>query len=170
MMTRTARISECGMYRYGLGRQWTPPEESKHAILWVMLNPSTADAEKDDPTIRQCIHYSQVWGFHAMLVANLFAYRATDPKDLLKAQMRGFDIIGPECNKGLLEMSSVCAYTCFAWGTHALAKTRGFEVAKLLGPTPSLKVCLGVTKNGSPKHPLYLKGDLKPVLVRGISE
>lgn len=170
MMTRTARISECGLYRYGLGRQWTPPELAKHAILWVMLNPSTADAEKDDPTIRQCIKFSQAWGFHAMLVANLFAYRTTWPVELEMAAKVGVDIVGPETNKGLQEMSSVCAYTCFAWGTHSLARARGFEVSQLLAPSPSLKVCLGATKNGSPKHPLYLKGDLRPVLVRGIQQ
>lgn len=170
MMNRSARISEDGLYRYGLGRQWTDPEKSKHAILWVMLNPSTADAEKDDPTIRQCIRYSQAWGFHAMLVANLFAFRSSQPSELSAAKLRGVDIVGPENDKGLLEMASVCAYTCFAWGTHTLARERGFFVAALLGESPSLKVCLGVTKNGSPKHPLYLRGDIKPVLVKGVHE
>ena len=80
LLESTADFSFCGQYRYTLTRVWSL---ERGLVLFVGLNPSTADAERDDPTVRRCVGYARRWGFGGVLVANLFAYRATDPRDLL---------------------------------------------------------------------------------------
>lgn len=82
-MIKSAIISECGKYRYSLSRIW---DENKANVLFIMLNPSTADGDVDDPTIRRCIGFAKSWGYGGIYVGNLFAYRATDPKELLKVE------------------------------------------------------------------------------------
>jgi hypothetical protein len=166
---RSAIISADGLYRYGLGRQWNFNGTTEHplrAVLWLMFNPSTADAERDDATIRKCVKFSKAWGFDAMLVGNLFAYRTPFPVALQKFEG---DRVGPENDQRIEEMASICPVVVLAWGTHVLARDRGIEVAKLLTKTPSIKVCLGTTLNGSPKHPLYIADDTKPIPVKGVA-
>lgn len=148
----SALISDCGFYRYRLGRRWGDGE----IVGFVMLNPSTADAEKDDPTIRRCIGFAKQWGFDGIEVVNLFAYRATFPSDLIKA----VDPIGPDNDQHIRAVASTCRTIVAAWGQlwHGF-ETRGRNVAAILEDGFRKLKCLGVTKDGFPKHPLYLRKD-----------
>jgi hypothetical protein len=128
-----------------------------------MLNPSTADASLDDPTIRRCIGFSQEFGhgrddletrFGSLEVVNLFAYRATDPKDMAAAKARGVDIVGPDNDKHITEAASRASLVVAAWGADKLAPTRSVLIRELVAPH-ELKA-LGKAKSGAPKHPLYL--------------
>lgn len=158
---RGAELSDCGTYRYRLRRilgEGTIEEAPKDPITFVMLNPSTATAAKDDPTIRRCTDYATRWGYSELLVANLFAYRAADPQDLVAASRKGVDIVGPE-NDAALRSIPVDSPIVAAWGAHKLAEDRAKEVVKMLGRE---LVCLAVTTRGAPRHPLYLPKDLQP--------
>jgi hypothetical protein len=149
---RAARISDCGRYRYGLIRRWSEAP----ALLVVMLNPSTADAELDDPTIRRCLGFARRDGYGAIIVLNLYAYRATDPKALLTCD----DPVGPK-NDGYLFRHLWAAKlqqrpVLAAWGVHGATG----RVAEVLALAPGVDWrCLGTTKAGSPRHPLYVRGD-----------
>lgn len=152
--TRSAVISPCGRYRYRLDRRWA----NGPSIAWIMLNPSTADSSTDDPTIRRIRAFSQVWGFGALTVVNLYAWRATDPRDLWQAP----GPVGPENDTYLVE---ACAQSdvIAAWGANA----RPDRIAEVLAlPGMGRVRALDVTKAGQPKHPLYLRGDLVPFLWR----
>lgn len=146
----SAVLSSCGQYRYELWRRWA---EGPH-VLFIMLNPSTADAANDDATIRKCVAYAKRWGFGALCVGNLFAFRATDPKDMKSAA----DPIGPENDATLARLSSEAGVIVAAWGAHGTHMNRDKAVMKML---PTINA-LHVTKDGSPGHPLYLKGDSTP--------
>ena len=153
----SAIISEDGVYRYRLERQWDTLTGAG-TVLWIMLNPSTADAEKNDPTIRRCIGYSKAWGYAGLYVGNLYALRSTDPKAIGKHA----DPVGPECDHHLammVEPSHVSLVVC-AWGSGADPR-RVDQVCDLLQSYLRLH-CLGFTKDGSPRHPLYLPKDLQP--------
>ena len=152
-MHRTAVISECEKYRYSLWRGW---DETKPWVHFIGLNPSTADAEKDDPTIRRCINYAKDWGYGALGMLNLFAYRATSPKEMMKAD----DPIGPENDKYLQIASETPWLIIAAWGTHGGYRHRDKEIIQLI---PDLHI-LALTKHGMPRHPLYLKRDLLPIV------
>ncbi len=91
-MTGSAVLSECARYRYRLDRAWERDDHGLGTVTWVMLNPSTADADVDDPTIRRCIGFSKAWGYNALTVVNLFAWRATSPRDLCAVE----DPVGPD--------------------------------------------------------------------------
>ena len=151
-MISTAILSQCKKYRYELIRIWQPKKEH---CCFIMLNPSTADSHIDDPTIRRCMGFAESWGFGGFTVGNLFAFRATNPADLLRAE----DPIGPENDSYLRSLSSEAAITVCAWGNHGIYKGRWKEVLSMLC-SPR---CLGMTGQGQPKHPLYLKKDLIPM-------
>ena len=139
----SAVISDCGKYRYTLTRKWGDGP----TVLWVMLNPSTADAENNDPTIRRCVGFSQREGFGSLIVENLYAYRATDPRAL--AKISAIEAYGPE-NFSRTVISVACAALVIcAWGTLG-----GSRVPNSLKSVSLF--CLGRTKHGSPKHPLYV--------------
>jgi len=121
----------------------------------VMLNPSTATQEQDDPTIRRCIGFARRWGYVRLEVVNLFAWRATRPKDL----PRSWD---PEDDRAIREAVVRADRVVAAWGVHG-AGPRADEVLAMLGPCD----CLGVTKHGHPRHPLYLRADTAPRRYRG---
>jgi hypothetical protein len=140
-----------GMYRYLLWREWHP--DSPRLAL-IMLNPSTADEQKNDPTIRRCIGFAHAWGFGSVEVVNLFAYRATDSKELLKVD----DPVGAENDGYIVQAVERCSYVVVAWGTKGILLDRDRQVLQLLGDRPNVG-CLGVTKGGHPRHPLYLRGD-----------
>lgn len=144
-MERTATISECGRYRYSLTRRWGEGA----TCCFVMLNPSTADAEVDDPTIRRCIGFAQREGYGALEVVNLFAYRATDPKRLRNTP----DPIGPENNQHLAQAFDKAGLIVAAWGAHGSFHSRNQVVRRMLN---GRSMCLGTTAKGEPKHPLYL--------------
>lgn len=152
-----AVLSECGRYRYALRRQW---QQSPMYVLWIMLNPSTADAKTNDATIRRCMRYSREWGFGGMLVGNLYGMRATYPGDLIEAP----DPVGPENDAHLLKMSLVARTIVCAWGQPGPIPARRWQVLRLLGCpklAPPLHY-LTLNRNGEPGHPLRLSATLKP--------
>lgn len=146
----TAVISECGRYRYALERHIGGGCGN---VLFVMLNPSTADASKDDPTIRRCKGFARRWGYSGLLVANLYAWRATDPDELAKAE----DPVGPEWAYHVCSLAKRSGCIVAAWGSHA-SLHRQETVRDFLRQYNRVQ-CLGRTKNYSPKHPLYVKAD-----------
>lgn len=154
LMDRGAELSECGHYRYSLWRIW---DTSKPPVLFIGLNPSTADATTDDPTIRRCIRFASDWGAGGLMMGNLFAYRATAPDDM-KAQS---DPIGPDNNRHLLRLARRSHPVVCAWGADGDWLERWMEVAKLLGRDDIHPWCLGLTKSGQPRHPLYIRADQK---------
>ena len=145
---RGADLSADRCYRYKLWRIW---DDENPPALFIMLNPSTADANRDDPTIRRCIRYAQEWGYGGLLVGNLFAYRSAYPSTLRQV----LDPAGPRNGRALAELQERAAITVAAWGGLGDLLGRAREVCGLLGPMH----CLGVTLGGHPKHPLYLRKD-----------
>lgn len=149
---RDAVISDCGKYRYLLRRTW---DYTLQRALFIMLNPSTADASIDDPTIRSCTRLCKSWGYGSFEVVNLFAYRSTDPDALLFLPM--VVRCGPQCESVMSAAIERCDIVIAAWGAHKSAERRWPDVkAKILAAKPAC-YCLGKNKNGSPRHPLYVK-------------
>ncbi len=136
-----------GDYRYSLWRIWEPEQPR---ILFIMLNPSTADQDQDDATIRRCINFARTLQGGAIEVVNLYAYRATDPARLAQAQ----DATGPENNAHIQQAAARAALIICAWGAHKQTQGRSREVLDLLADRDLY--CLGVTRGGHPRHPLYI--------------
>ena len=174
-----AEISADGRYRYTLERDWTSEQRElevvappgvdvrittasgvvyrDEAVLFVMLNPSTADARFDDPTIRRCVGFARAWGYNRLLVGNLFALRATDPATLLTDP----DPVGPANDDWLATLASRATIIVAAWDAAPVARDRGrIVLAGLRTAAPTYT--LGLTKDGAPRHPLYLPGALLP--------
>ena len=124
-----------------------------------MLNPSTADGSRDDPTIRRVIGFSRRWGFASALVVNLFAWRATRPADLLDAE----DPVGPDNDGTVLDVVARSDAILLAHGAlpRRLAPRAEVVAALLRGAGPGVR-CLGRTASGWPRHPLYVRGDTAP--------
>jgi hypothetical protein len=122
-----------------------------------MLNPSTADDSIDDPTIRRCIGFAKSWGFGALDVLNIFAYRSTDPAVLRKIT----DPVGKENDRFIVETTGKrdCELVIAAWGNMGMYASRASNVVKII---PRDVMCLGKTKAGFPRHPLYVHGDTRP--------
>ena len=152
-MKRDAEFSSCGSYRYSLSRVW---DESLPAVLFIMLNPSSADGTKDDPSIRRCISYAKDWGFGSLFVGNLFALKSTKPTGLLEST----NPEGPENLKYLLKLSSHCKMIVCAWGNGPTLKKLSANSPKNLNRKLH---CLKLSLDGIPCHPLYLPKDLKPI-------
>jgi hypothetical protein len=149
-MEREAVISDCGRYRYLLRRAW---DHDKPRALFVMLNPSTADATVDDATIRSCIRLSRGFGYGSFEVVNLFSWRATDPKDLAASPTP----IGSE-QYGITDAAIArCDIPICAWGAHPMANGHGRRMVEQISASRPAAFCLGKTKAGEPKHPLYIK-------------
>jgi hypothetical protein len=140
-----------GMYRYSLWRAWSPCHPR---IAFVLLNPSTADEQKNDPTIRRCLGFARAWKFGSMEVVNVFAYRATDYRELFKVS----NPIGEENNRYLMQAVERCSTVVVGWGTRGTLYGRDSQVMSLLAGRNDVH-CLGITKDGQPRHPLYVKGD-----------
>ena len=151
-----ATFSQCGQYRYALWRRW---DEGKSTVMFIMLNPSKADAECNDATIRRCLGFADSWGFGSLLVGNLFAWKATKPADLKAAERAGKEIVGP-CNDDALEVMVKRAQKVIAaWGNHGVLQNRSHELReKLRGQLYYLKL----NKTCEPAHPLTLPKNLKP--------
>lgn len=151
-------ISADGLYRYRLTRYW---DFQKPTLSFVMLNPSTADGEHDDNTIIKCVKYARRWGYGGLMVCNAFAWRATDPRQLLTAP----DPVGPENDRHLSLMfqmaSGARAAVIAAWGANVAKINEGRRAVDLLAlPLATERLyCLGINADGSPKHPLYQKDD-----------
>jgi hypothetical protein len=144
-----ATLSDCGRYRYVLTRKWGG--EGSNCLVWIMLNPSTADASTDDPTIRKCMHYARREGVGGILVVNVYAWRATDPRELGKVD----DPEGP-CNWNCLAAAAKLAKhhgskVVAAWGANDVG-TNADAILSMFGDL----WCLGTNQDGSPKHPCYL--------------
>ena len=157
---QSADISECGLYRYTLHRVFS--EISVNVIAFVMLNPSTADDQNDDPTIRRCIDYAKRWDYDELLVLNIFAYRSTDPAKLKTV----YDPVGRLNEKAFKHNLSFVSEVVCAWGNHGSLAVEGIPQSiralhwiQSAGLTP---MALRITKSGQPAHPLYLPKHLKP--------
>lgn len=150
-MRSTATISPCGTYRYMLRRIW---DEALPPCYWIMLNPSTADAEHDDPTIRRVVAFSRGWGFGSANVVNLFAIRGTDPAILSRTAI---DRVGPNNDATLESIPHDCKVVA-AWGSSMVNFTggRAIKVRQMFKDRLS---CLGRTRDGHPRHPLYVRAD-----------
>ena len=151
-----AILSECGKYRYRLWRIW---DEDRPPMGFCMQNPSTADASEDDPTIRRCSGFARREGCGGIVVCNVFAFRATDEDELLATA----DPVGPENWEWMRFVCNVQLGTKLvaAWGTMLGGKKR-FRTPYLNAAHACMAqgaVCLGTTKDGQPRHPLYVRGD-----------
>lgn len=149
-MNRGAEFSEDRKYRYCLWRIW---DENTPKVMFIGLNPSTANEDKDDPTIRRVVQFATDWGYGGVFMLNLFAWVTAYPEELKKCQ----DPLGDN-DKWLGVISDQCPIIVFAWGNFKEAQERAEQVKKMF---PNAN-CLHLNKNGSPKHPLYVKGDTRP--------
>lgn len=154
-----AVMSGDGLYRYHLSRRWGDGGPCARIATFVMLNPSTADASLNDPTITRCINFARSWDCEGLAVVNLYAFRATDPKGLWRTS----DPVGPRNDDYLTDTAMRAKLLdgpiIGAWGANA----KPDRVAEVLAlPHMDRLSCLGTTKAGAPRHPLYLKGDTLP--------
>lgn len=152
-MLRSAEFSVCGTYRYALWRIWKPEAPR---VLFIGLNPSSADGQSDDPTVRRCLGYARSWGYGSLALANLFAYRSTNPACLRAAE----DPVGPLNDRWLQDLAREADLVVAAWGDHG----RFDQCWKAGAAMREILYCLGTTKLGQPRHPLYLKKNLQPIL------
>ncbi|MCU9836472.1 DUF1643 domain-containing protein [Ruegeria sp. WL0004] len=153
----TAVYSDCERYRYSLTRVWEP---AGRKALFVMLNPSTATEVQNDPTVERCERRARTLGFGAFQVTNIFAWRDTDPRKMRAAQ----DPVGPENDRTILEGADWADQIVAAWGAHGAHLDRGPDVERLLRKTGLPLFHLGLTKDGHPKHPLYIGYSQQPTL------
>lgn len=156
-VSRSAVISDCEKYRYSLERKW---DETKPRVMFLMLNPSTADANVDDATIRRCIGFAKNWGFGSLCVGNLFAYRSTNPKELLKTK-EPMGIL----NKWHLDfMAKESEMIVCAWGNAPIVNKLGKKFGENYKPLKGIENLhyIDLSNDGTPKHPLYLKSELMP--------
>lgn len=151
-LERDAVVSECGKYRYLLRRTW---DYSKPRALYVMLNPSTADANVDDATIRSCTRLAKGWGYGSFEVVNLFAWRSTDPDAI---DIRDIARMVGDRNADVVDAAiGRCDVVICAWGAHPCSGARRGEMLSTIRALKPAAYCLGKTKAGYPKHPLYIK-------------
>lgn len=163
---RRAEFSDDGRYRYELSRVWEP---AAWTALFIMLNPSTADGEVDDPTIRRCMGFARSHGYGGIRVLNLFAFRSTNPRVLAHAD----DPVGP-ANDENLRLAFAARHEArmpviAAWGAlTTFTSSRAWKVGRMLARSSVAVQCLGTTKAGDPRHPLYVRGDqpLEPWSIR----
>lgn len=153
---RGAVFSACRTWRYSLWRRWDQSPQCQ-MVAFIGLNPSTADETADDPTIRRCIGFAKSFGFGGLYMLNAYAFRATDPNVMQAAA----DAVGSDNDRYLNLCSGVSQLVIACWGVHCTAE-REREVFSVVGKT---LWCLGVTKAGRPRHPLYLRSDVKPVVL-----
>lgn len=149
-----ATFSPCRTWRFRLERRWSAGPKA----AFILLNPSTADETKDDPTIRRCIGFAKAWGFGGLVLGNIFALRSTDPRGLYSHA----DPIGPGNDDALRGIAREAEKVICGWGTHGALNGRGsfaFDVMRQAGAEP---LALKVTAAGFPGHPLYIGADTIP--------
>ena len=158
-MSGGAVFSDCGRYRYELWRRW---DADLPTVMFIMLNPSKANAECDDPTIRKCKHYAMAWGYGSLLVGNLFAWRATKPFDLKAAGRAGKDLVGP-CNEVAMEaMVKKSGKVIAAWGNDGSMKGRSDQLREKIADQGGLPLhAVQINATGEPRHPLYVRRNLR---------
>lgn len=155
-----ASFSACERYRYTLWREW---DNKLPRAAWIMLNPSTADETKLDPTVTRVKGFTEAWGYGAFVVTNLFAWRATDPKDMkAAAEPVGASNDALIASAALDALASGGVVIC-AWSQHGKYRARGQAVRTMLFNRDLKMHYLKMGANGQPHHPLYLPGDLKPI-------
>lgn len=154
-MEKSAVIDDTGIYRYFLLREWNSTDPR---VAFIMLNPSTADAVQDDPTIRRCIGLARRWGYGSIEVVNLFALRATNPKELKLAS----DPVGPLNNGCIITALLRSSLRIAAWGVHGNYQKRDKEVLEIARDLGITLDCLGLTRDNFPRHPLYVSNSVWP--------
>ncbi len=153
ILRKKAKISKCENYRYWLERSWG---EGK-TVLFIGLNPSTADATRDDPTIRRCVGFARDWGYHRLVMANLFAFRSKDPRKLIEES----DPIGPLNQHYLTLAIQQSDLVVAAWGAKGTFLDQDKAVLEMI----EMPHCLGTTSAGMPRHPLYMPSKCRPTLL-----
>lgn len=168
---RSASLSKDGRYRWTLQRKWGDGGR----ICWIMLNPSTADATVDDPTIKRCMKFSHRWGYGSLVVVNLFPFRSSHPNDCrnwAEWERNGPDWYARDTihhNEGVVQnVVELCDFVIAAWGQADWAQNEGYRILDELPPDTKL-YCLGTSADGSPKHPLArgkhrIPDDQEPIL------
>lgn len=156
-MGRTARLSWDGVYRYELTRRWSFWSFRPY-VTFVMLNPSTADAALDDPTIRRCIGFAKRWRMGGLAVVNLYAYRATSPKELVTAEHP----VGPDNDNAIHDACVGARAVVAAWGATSGGAYHHKRIEQVLALYSGPWLCLGKTKDGHPRHPLYVPALTRP--------
>ncbi|WYP26025.1 DUF1643 domain-containing protein [Alkalihalobacillus sp. FSL W8-0930] len=156
-LSSDAFLDSTGTYRYLLNRVW---ERDTGKVVFVMLNPSTADGREDDPTIRRCVGFAKDWGYGGLEVVNLFALRSTDPKQLLVHT----EPVGAENDAAILAAVHEADLVVAAWGSMENKLKRDRMVLNLLNEKEVY--CLTTTRDGHPRHPLYVRREQEPVLYR----
>jgi hypothetical protein len=149
---RIAEFSRCRQYRYWLQIAWGGPKR----VNFLMLNPSTADEIANDPTVERCERRARAWGYGGLIVTNIFAYRATDPR-VMRAQG---DPVGPANDAYIRTAAAMSDLVICAWGAHGTYRGRSVEVRRIVEQFEPH--ALRVSKGGEPCHPLYLPYELEP--------
>jgi hypothetical protein len=148
-------------HRYTLIHRWddllTP--SAGDGIAWICLNPSTADEQQLDPTLRRIQGFSEAWGYTHFVMLNLFAWRATDPADMKAAA----DPVGPDNDAAIVRAAGEAAIVVCAWGNHGAHLERSSAVTEILRKKKIKLHALRVNAGGEPAHPLYLPGNLRPM-------
>lgn len=158
-----AVFSPCRQYRYFLKRSWDPLFHSEQFVAFLCLNPSTADESTNDNTVVRCIGFAKAWGYSALAIINIFAFRATRPANMLAHH----DPVGDE-NDGWIKMVAESAdMVIAAWGNNGAHLERSAEIKEMFHGLGVGLHCLSVTLAGHPEHPLYLRSDLIPMPYRG---
>jgi hypothetical protein len=160
---KDAFIDETGKYRYWLFRRTS--NKPKNLVNFILLNPSTADAEYDDPTVKSCKRLASSNGYYGFYITNLFAYRATNPNDLLNTA----DPIGLENDKYIKKYAKKCNIVVVAWGNKGTLHGRSQDLLENLKKITEL-YCLDINKSGEPKHPLYIKKDTKFIKYKSLEQ
>lgn len=164
MNNRETIFSPCRRYRYTLWRRvpvtfnFEERDGRRNALQVIGLNPSTADEKVNDPTVRRCIDFASRWGFSWMCMTNLFGYRATDPRDMQKQK----DPFGDDNFTLVQKVAEECDMILCAWGAHPRMCGIDKIMLDMLEPQKEKFRHLGLTKNGKPRHPLYVQRDTKP--------
>ena len=149
---RSANFSRCGQYRYQLRRRWL---DGHGCCVFIGLNPSIADAQADDPTIRRCMGYARDWGYQELVVINLFAYRTPHPTEL----KRSSDPVGPGNRRHIRAACKSADLIVAAWGTNGVFRNQAQKMSRLWDGSDVF--CFSLTKNRQPAHPLYQRRDAK---------
>ena len=154
-MHKDAHFSEDRKYRYALWRIW---DESKSCAMFIGLNPSTADEEKNDPTVSRCQNWAREWDYGGLCMANIFAYRATKPRDLKRRD----NPVGRATDRWIRKLADQAGIIVAVWGNHGRYRDRANEVLELL--SDKTIYCLEKTGEGQPRHPLGVKKKVTPQL------
>lgn len=155
---RGADLSDDGIYRWSLTRTWPHPGGALDWFIVIGLNPSTADAMQDDPTIRRCVDFADACGFGSLMMLNAYAFRATRPEDMFRAA----DPVGPRSDEYLRYQLASVPWAVCAWGGDLRADRAG-AVLRMFRDVDCEPRVFGLTKDGAPRHPLYLPRSARPV-------